>query len=62
MLQSIAALSATEELAIAHIESQMSDLRSKGFVPNGNISITKQRVPFPGDVSWVKAELPITKA
>lgn len=62
MLQSIVALSATEELAIAHIELQMSNLKSEGFAPNGNISITKQMAPFPGDVSWVKAELPITKA
>ena len=60
MLQSIVALSATEKLAIAHIESQMSNLETEGFVPNGKICITKQKTIF-GDTSWVKAELPIIK-
>ena len=60
MLQSIVALSVTEELATAHVESQMRSLESEGFVPNGKISITRLKPAF-GDVSWVRAELPIAK-
>ena len=62
MYKNIVAISATEELAVAQVEAQMSNLEAEGYVPNGKITITKTKTSAPGDALWIKAELPIVKA
>lgn len=58
----IVAVSATEELAIAHVEELLSTYESQGYVRNGNITIAKTYTSTPGDAPWIRAELPIIKA
>ena len=61
MYKSIVAISATEELAVAHVEAQMSNLESQGYVRKGNIKITRTKTSNPGNNLWFRAEQPVDK-